>query len=400
VTGLGDLGRGGAGAARATTTAIQVINHRTWLEYLRHESLLRALNVNNEELTPRLQEAVRTIAEILDDTPLPFEPTRGLMVRATRIFKEKFSRGIRYPDHEGAARQTFWERLYWWTKEAAESPAGQRALAYAGFLDGDAHIFATRMVGATYEVLLLPFYKNKADRFRVAMADELNYGLTEEQRAERRRHIQIIVRSITAGLAATAVGYIGFNDDWLQSMGLGIVALTATAAADVVHGGLTTLTGPMRAARKQAQYWLRSLSALLVAFLQATDKSLRLGAPGDVGTLVKVLKAMTSEEVRITELPGQEQLLRGLGELQATADRVGDSALITTLIEIETAIKFEPSLLPDSVGRLLILIQAVPDDRGPTTFRSMRGARLSQLEQRQPEATPTPARPAPDRSLP
>jgi hypothetical protein len=369
VTEFGSVAHGAGSAAKTGVTVIRIANHRGWLKYLRHEALLRTLNVNDGVATRQMQEATRALAECLDDTPIPLEPRRGVLAGVKRLWREIVSRGVRYPEYEGGARLTFWNRLYRWARMAAETPQGRQALEYAGFPPGpnQSHMFAARMVGATYEILLEPFYQDGPDRFRVAMADELNYGLTEEQRAERRRQVQLIVRAVSAGVAGTVVAHLGFHDNWIESLGLGAVALIVTGAADAVHGGLGYLNAPMRAARRQAEYWLRSLSTLLVAFVIKTDDSLRADAHGDVGTLVKVLKGMSSGERSIAELPGKDELLRGLTHVQATADRVGDADLSATLIEIETAIKYDLNLLPESVGRLLILVQSVPEEHGPSS---------------------------------
>src|SRR6266545_2305272 len=146
------VGRGTRGAVQTGIRVMHIVNHRTWLRYLRHEALLRAVNIEGVPADQRLQEVVDILEEVLDETEVPFEPTGGIFGKIKRRLQETISRGIRYPAHEGAARQTFSERLYEWAKKSADTEKGRDVVGRLHFLDRfeePEHVFAVRMVVAT-----------------------------------------------------------------------------------------------------------------------------------------------------------------------------------------------------------------------------------------------------------
>ncbi|NEA29469.1 hypothetical protein [Actinomadura bangladeshensis] len=364
--GFGTAARGARTAVSTGNRVINIVNHRSWLAYLKNETLIRALNAHEDDSDQRLQEIADVFSRLLDSTEIPREETGGFVAGIARTWRRSVSQGMRYPRYDGAARQTFWERLYRWSRAAAETPQGQEMLREADFFCDNpdvAHVFAMRMVAATYQVLLKPIHKKGPEKYRMAMADAVNYGYTDQQRAERRRVLQIVVRAISSGGAAVVVSQLGLHNDVLESLGLGFAAVVVTASVDLSQGGLGHLTTPMKSARLQAYQWLRSLTSLLALVLVRTSDSLREQASGDVEMLIKVLGAMASGDLVVEELPGTDELLRGLSHVQNTADRVRDDELGAALIEVETAIKYDLGMLPDAAGKLLNLVHPVVQER-------------------------------------
>ncbi|GIF76271.1 hypothetical protein Asi02nite_57890 [Asanoa siamensis] len=353
-----------SGAVRGTVAVLKIKNRRELVRYLRHESLRRAVRVSDDVSPARVNEVVWDLEEVLDETPLPHEPSAGIVNWTRRQWNEKAARGVRYPEHRGRWRQTFAERLYAWAKNAARSQRAGDGLDRVGFQGGEdrQHVFALRLVAATEEILLEEFHDKGPDRIRLAMADEIFHGISDVQRERRRRELRALLRSSSAGIAAAALAAFGFNTDWLDSITLGVVAGAAAGAADIAQAGWPGLTVPMRAARQQAAHWLRMFAGLLVPYLAATNESIRAERGGDVAALVRILATLRVSGIDLSEMRGRDKVLDSLEKLKANAERTQDGELQAALIYMETAIDLCPELLPDAVAGLLTLIQAAQED--------------------------------------
>ena len=342
---------------------------RAWLKCVRLYAVAYALASSPERVTDQIMESARMFCELLDETPVP-EPVGGITGRAVRLFREKISHGIRYPEYRGRARVTFWQRLYVWVRRAADSPKGAEALDLAGSQRSPhrSHTFAMRVMGHTLGLLLTPVASTGQDSFRYEMSDEVNHGLTDDQRRERYRVFHIIIRAVVAGVTTVAVSDLGLGKEFVDSLGLGVLLAAATGVTDATIGGLGGLTPSMLAARRQARDWLMTLSALLTQYVTWTNESVRANQGGaGVERLVYLLSALSARDAELKGLqPNDEILLRGLQQVLGTAERAQDHQLQGTLIDLQTAILYRPNIVPDAINRLLSLVQGVPDADGPS----------------------------------
>lgn len=109
-----DLSRTGGRTIRAGVTGKRILDQRAWLRFLRREAIVQALKADEGRVTPTISEAADEMCELLDTIPVPGELQRGIVRKTGRLLKEKFTRGVRYPDYEGTRAATLYERLAQW----------------------------------------------------------------------------------------------------------------------------------------------------------------------------------------------------------------------------------------------------------------------------------------------
>lgn len=361
VTDVGDAIPGGPGRwLRGLLLGKRVLSQRSWFRYLLHRALVMAFLADGDLVTPRIDQIARSFAEILEVTPVPLERQRGFFNRLGRRLRETVTQGVRYPAYRGSMRETFWERLFRWVRNAAETQEGQELLASAGM--AQRHIeFTWRVVAETYRILIEPTTSDWQETARNAMTAELFRGTSDETNRRRFRTLQVIVRALVAGVGTTTVSVLAFNQSVLDSIGLGAVAVGLAAATDVVSHGTGKVTEQMLAVRRQAKSWLASLSSWLIGYVSWEGNAVRAGDLRGVDRLVYILTRVTAKEAHIRNLPHDADILEGLRLIKDNASQANDAELVTALLQIQGALLFAPDDLPDSIASLITVIRVVPE---------------------------------------
>ncbi|MEU5975237.1 hypothetical protein [Streptomyces sp. NPDC047315] len=319
---------------------------------------------------PRVNEAARRLCEILDVTAVPMELQDGLLNKWTRWWREKITQGIRYPRHEGPARHTFYDRLYEWAEAAARSGEGDAALTYAGFPSGDqrARLFAVRVVAETSGLLLSHGLPDSLNRLRENMAAEVHLDRTWAQQAAAHRRMTVMARSAGAGLASTLLFDVGFGQDLPGSLTMGGLAVASTAFAEYTSGGFGATTQPMKAARRQVRTWLSTISLWLIQYVTWPDGDSDAAADRarrELRGIVDIVNVLRSGEA-VLEPRGDTALIKEhLGSLIDTANRVGDRALETALMNLQTAVLYDPGRVVDPLTELMMLVGGESDAPTP-----------------------------------
>lgn len=341
----------------------RLLSQRSWLKHLLHRAVVMAFLAGGDVVTPREDQLARRFGELLQDTPIPMERRRGFSVKMSRRLREWVTWGIRYPDYRGAMRETFWERLFGWVKNASETSEGRELLAAAG-LAGRHTQFTFSVIAETYRVLIEPATSDFHESARNAMTAELFRGTSDDVVRRRFRALQIAVRALVAGVGTTIVSTLAFNQNIFESLGLGAIAVGLAAATDVVSQGMGGITGQMRAVRRQAKSWLATLSLWLIDYVTSEGQAIQSGNLHGVDRLVYVLTRVTAQEAEIRPLPHQSEILEGLHLIKDNASQANDVELVTALLQVQGALLFDPEDLPDAIGRLISVVRVVPDTPG------------------------------------
>lgn len=328
-----------------------------------YRALVMAFLAGGDVVTPRIDQLARTFGELLQETPVPMERRLGFSIKLGRRLRQSVTWGIRYPDYRGAMRETFWERMFGWIKNAAESHEGQELLAAAGFANRQVE-FTWRVIAETYRVLIEPAPSDFQEPARNAMTAELFRGTSDETSRRRFRALQVVVRALVAGVGTTVVSTLAFNQNMLDSLGLGAIAVGLAAATDVVSQGTGRVTEEMRAVRRQARSWLATLSSWLIGFVTLEGNAVQSGDLHGVDRLVYILTRVTAKEAEIQNLPHDSDILEGLRLIKDNASQAKDTELVTALLQVQGALLFTPEDLPDAIGRLISVIQVAPDAPG------------------------------------
>ncbi|MER5996562.1 MULTISPECIES: hypothetical protein [Streptomyces] len=376
MTDITGVGRGGIGAVRAALLGWRILNQRRWYWYLRYQAVVGALMLRDdtdEPVPPEINEAALRICEILDALFVPMEVRGGLFNKIGRWIREKVTQGVRYPLHDAAAGYTYWDRLYAWAREAAETREGSAALDYADFpvREDRSHLFAKRFVAKTSALLLSHALPDSLNRFRERMAFQVHRGPTWADASARHRRIAATARTATAGVASTVLTYVGFNQDLVNSLGIGGLTLASTAVVEATSGGYSGLTEPMKAARRQARDWLATMSLWLVQYVTWRDGEIREGRTEGVHQLLGILTALRAEEATLDRPQDTERIERHLQRLIEAANRVGDTDLETALMNVESAVLYRPAHIVNALSALIALVEGVTDLPGPTPGTSL-----------------------------
>ncbi|MGW2116935.1 hypothetical protein [Streptomyces zhihengii] len=356
--------RGGTTALQAARFGWRILNQRRWYAYLRFQAVVRALTTTTDRIASQaVHEAAVRLCESLDDLLVPMEARKGLFARLGRWWRRRVTVGMRYPLHGGPAADTFFDRLYGWAKAVAETPEGGAALDHAQFPESDdrAHAFALRVVAETWALLLDTGVPGPMNEVRDAMAAHVHRGHTRSQVAEAHKRLAAASRTITAGVASTLLTYIGFDQPVEGSLAIGGIALASTAVVERSNLGFRGVTEQMQAARRQARDWLATMTLWLMEYVTWREREIRHNGAGGVGELVGLLTALNSEEAVLSPPPENERIEQHLRHLIETASRVGDDELHTALMNVEGAVLFGPSRLPNALAALIALVADVPD---------------------------------------
>lgn len=338
----------------------QTLDRRGWLRYLRREAVVRALNNSDAIVSDSVGELADEFCELLDREPLP-RARRGPLQRA-KSFGRRITHGVVYPEFEGASSTTFYERLTEWVRRAASTPDGGYVLRAAGFSAGErsAEVFAGSVANETQALLIESRRPPGQNHIRYKMANEIHRSLPDQHIRKRHEHVRLWIRAFVAGIgSATAAELLFIDDDWLKTIGLGATILAGTAIAE--YAGPGHQVGPdMFAARRQAAAWLRVLARRLAEILVLRETVKDLSAYSDEEGLEKILRELSTGAAYVHPVQPGDRILADVESLLETAGRVGDGELRSYLIDVETALKFEPERLPDALRRLDGFVQEGP----------------------------------------
>ncbi|MFK0255561.1 hypothetical protein [Streptomyces sp. NPDC090445] len=383
MTDFSDVARAGSGAARAARFGWRIYNQRRWYRYLRYQAVVNALMVGDDvdyPTPPEAHEAALRLCEILDALFVPLEIQTGILNRLGRWFRETITCGVRYPLHNGRSAQTYWDRLYRWAKAAAETDGGAEALDYARFPNGEdrAHVFAQRVVAKTSALLLSHALPDEAlNEIRDRMSVQVHRGQTRAQAVDTHRRVIALARTATAGVASTFVLHFGFDQDLSNSLTVGGAALASAAIHEATTGGFHSLTEPMLAARRQAAAWLATMSMWLIHYVTWRDGLIRRGQGDGIHQLLSIVTSIRANEAKLEPLQDTERIERHLRRLIENASRVGDGELESALMNLESAVLYQPERILNSLTALISLVDGISGVPGPEPDAGIPGPMLS-----------------------
>ncbi|MFF4626389.1 hypothetical protein [Streptomyces griseorubiginosus] len=369
-----DYGGGGralSGAYRGAKFGRRTIVQRSWFKDLLYRSVLMALMVEHPDVEDqRIREAAERMCRILSQTPVPME-AEGFFARVAQWFRNKFTRGVRYPEYRGPSRDSFQARLLRWAYSAASTMRGLEALEYAHFSGGGdpAREFAKRFQWATARVLHdTTGPRSSAQNFvRDEMLRDIEIGVTEAQQQQRIHNRNVALKSIGGGVAGATLSTLGLHSDWQEAVGL---TLAGSGAGALMEGlsGTYRVTQNMLAVRRRALAWLLSLAGVLLEWP-------RLNLPErDVDEdwreyLLRSLDSIVREDVNtlrviLGEMGAEEQLAK----LLDAAERVKDDDLYRVITEMETALQFRVREFPFTVRELLYLASGLSPKAGGHSY--------------------------------
>lgn len=335
-------------------------DEREWLKYLRREAVVRALNREDRLVSERIGEAADEICEILERTDLPSESANGFTKRVGRWTREKVSRGIRFPRHDGPSHSTFMLRLREWVENAMRANEGQAALDRVGY---PSHVQRAEIFAATVENEVRgllresrrPEGQNKA-RYRMAVVlDDTPDHEARESHAHWRAWLQALVAGAVAGLSSDLL----FTDNWMDSLGVGAAVATGGVAREIVSGRIGL--GPdMLAARRQVIAWLRRLPGRMIRRMEWSDYSRAEAVMASQSPLHGILGSLARGDAFVGTFAPDEPDLVDLDDLIRLAGDVGDLELRALLIDVRTAMKYEPLDLPEALAHLIAPLEDEP----------------------------------------
>ncbi|MEV6394251.1 hypothetical protein AB0M39_05615 [Streptomyces sp. NPDC051907] len=337
-------------------------DEREWLKYLRRESVVRVLNRENQLVSEKIGEAADEICEILERTDLPTESASGFTKRVGRWTREKVSRGIRFPRHDGPSHSTFMERLYEWVAHAMHTNEAQAALDRVGYPDPvqRAEIFAVAVANEVRGLLRESRRPEGQNNARYRMAGVVLGEIPDREVRERHAHWRAWLQALVAGTVAGLTSDLLFTDNWLDSLGVGAAVATGGVAREIVAGRL--VLGPdMLAARRQVMAWLRRLPGRLSRRIEWSDISRAEAVMASSSPLHGILGSLTHGDAVIGAFQADEPDLVDLDDLIRLAGDVGDSELRALLIDVRTAMKYEPHTLAEVMDALIIHLDGESD---------------------------------------
>ncbi|MET9834844.1 hypothetical protein ABZ078_37450 [Streptomyces sp. NPDC006385] len=373
MTDITTISRAGSSTARTGWLLWRIFRQRRWFQYLRYQAVVSALlfqDDTDQPTPPRVNEAALRLCEILDTIAVPMEVQGGFLNKWARRFREKITHGIRYPRHEGPDRYTYYERLRDWAEAAASTDEGDAALTYARFPSGDdrARLFAARVVAKTSGLLLSHDLPDALNRLRENMAAEIHQDRSWTQEAAIHRRLMVMARSAGAGLASTLLFDVGFNNELPSSLTMGGLAAASTAVVEVTSGGFGGLTEQMKAARRQARAWLSTTSLWLIRYVTWPGGATGERPAGDgreLRELIRIVNGLRSGEAKLAP-PEDNALIRDhLDRLIEVANRVGDRDLETALMNLQTAVIYDPAEILNPLTALITMVDGIPDSPGP-----------------------------------
>ncbi|MFJ6930875.1 hypothetical protein ACIQUP_26700 [Streptomyces nigra] len=366
---MADLGGGGralVGTYKAAKFGKRTVTQRSWFKFLLRRSIMLALTIEQGDLDrQRIREAASLLFQVMAHTPIPGEPD-GFFARISRWFRKK-THAIYYPRHHGPARSTFQGRIALWAKSAAESSKGRQALAYAGFDAGEetADVFAKRFQLATEFVLRDPLGPDsEAQNYvRDKMLQEIELGRTEAEILKGIHRRNQALKSAGAGATGALVSAFGFNNNWYETIGFGVVGLAVGALAEPSSG--LTMTQVMAAARREALSWLRLLAS---AIIPPPSRRLLQGErePHWLEILPAVVFAAAHNDRNQLESVLEEIQAKSLiAELIESAERAKDGELLGAVQEVQRTLKYkEYEQMPDAIQHLIFIVRQVPSRIG------------------------------------
>ncbi|WP_143688233.1 hypothetical protein [Streptomyces sp. 3214.6] len=359
---LGGASRALIGTYKGAKLGKRTITQRSWFKFLLRRSIMYALVIDQQDVDrQRIREATDLLFRVMAHTPIPDEPD-GFFARISRWFRKK-THAVFYPKYEGTHRSTFQDRIGGWAKLVAESHQGKRALSYAQFDAGEetAAVFAKRFQLATEFVLrdALGPESEALNHVRDRMLQEIELGRTEaETLLEQHRRNQAL-KSAGAGATGALLSAFGFNNNWYETIGFGVVGLAVGALSESTPVGLQ-MTQVMAAARREALSWLRLLANALIP--PPTRRLPGEQEPHWLELLPRVIFAAAHND--------RSQLESVLDELQAkaliaqvieSAERAKDGELLGALTEVQRTLRYkEYEQMPDAIQHLIFIIRQVP----------------------------------------
>ncbi|MET9635644.1 hypothetical protein ABZY83_04355 [Streptomyces virginiae] len=383
MTDLSDVARAGSGAARAARLGWRIHNQRRWYRHLRYQAVVNALMVGDDvdyPTPPEAHEAALRLCEILDAIFVPLEIQTGIFNKLGRWLREKITHGVRYPLHDGRNAQTYWDRLYRWAKAAAETNDGKEALDYARFPDVEhrSHIFAQRVVAKTSALLLSHALPDKGlNDVRDRMSIQVHRGQTRSEAVDTHRRVIAIARTATAGIASTFVLHLGFDQDLASSLTVGGAALASAAVHEATTGGFRALTEPMLAARRQSRAWLATMPMWLIHYVTWRDGLIRRGQGDGIHQLLSIVTAIRANEAKLEPVQDTEHVEQRLKRHIENANRVGDIELESALMNLESAVLYQPERILNSLTALIALVDGLSEVPGPEPDTGIPGPMLS-----------------------
>lgn len=348
-------------AYKAGKLGRQILDRRGWLRYLRYEAVVRAMSGGGSIVSERIAEAAEDFCELLDRTPLP-RAGDGLTARLKQASQRFVTRGVTYPEYEGAAATTFYERLAAWVSRSAESERGREILRSIGFQsDGQdpAALFGISVANETQGILIEARRPAGQNFVRYKMAAEIHRAVPDAHLRRRHEHVRLWVRALVAGVASGVAAELVFVDDWLTALGLGVTVAAGTAIAEYA-GPRQLLAADMLSARRQVAKWLSILARMLALDLITTAAADDIQLRGQDG-LDRILHQIAAGEAYISPLDPDSQMLMDLRWLMENATLVKDTELRAHLMDLEAALRLDPADLPNALRRLEGLVQEGPD---------------------------------------
>jgi hypothetical protein len=365
---MGDAGRSATHAYRGFRVLKRVVHRRALLSDIRYKAVVEALcpgRKRDDPTPPEITQAAKLLCDELDHTPIPGERSRGVMRAATRLTRETFTHGIRFPEWSNGTNTTFFKRLADWGQRAAATEKGGEAFDLIGAEPAveRSALFGKRFSVAIYGLLIDSRGPSDDEEIlRIEMANEILHGVADDVRIARFRLLQDGVNSLAAGVATWATSYLGFSQSLTDAVQYGSATFGVAAGVTAVrHLSTQFLSEKQQEARRQARYWLLSLHAWMIGYIVWGRDAIQSGENEGLDQLAYVARALTAREAHVSELPRDEQIQGDLQLLIENSERAADSELTTALMRLQGVLRWKSEHLGSAIGNLIAVVQNVPD---------------------------------------
>ncbi|MGP2437413.1 hypothetical protein [Streptomyces sp. JW3] len=365
---MGDAGRSATHAYRGFRVLKRIVHRRALLSDIRYKAVVEALcpgRKRDDPTPPEITQAAKLLCDELDHTSIPGERSRGVMRAATRLTRETFTHGVRFPEWSNGTNTTFFKRLADWGQRAAATEKGGEAFGLIGAepTAERSALFGKRFSVAIYGLLIDSRGPSDDEEIlRIEMANEILHGVADDVRIARFRLLQDGVNSLAAGVATWATSYLGFSQSLTDAVQYGSATFGVAAGVTAVrHLSTQFLSEKQQEARRQARYWLLSLHAWMIGYVVWGRDAIQSGENEGLDQLAYVARALTAREAHVSELPRDEQIQGDLQLLIENSERATDSELTTALMRLQGVLRWKSEHLGSAIGNLIAVVQNVPD---------------------------------------
>jgi hypothetical protein len=189
------------------------------------------------------------------------------------------------------------------------------------------------------------------------MAEAIHRAIPDKELQNRYRNLKILLRAAAAGFGTSVTTNL-FNDDWVESLGIGLSATAITAMLDYLRER-PKLRDDALAVRRQVLHFIEIFPRLLGGHLTWKEGAKRNTADGLAGTR-EVLAAVTRGDAVILSIPFESEFLTRVEKMLENARQSADTELVILLIDLQTAILSNVARIPDVLNLLMF---AVADEK-------------------------------------